>query len=570
MYIKISRKIAAVMMAGILISVMAGCGNGTNNEQTATSQTVNEENEAGSSVDEQAGTEEITITMGRETIQGPTKPDADTYEDNAYTRMVKEELNITIVDEFESTGEDYTRQVSLALSAGEIPDMMKVFSLDEVKELYENDLIADLTDVYENYASDNIKQIYDSYDGRALDTVTFDGQLMALLGTKVDAGPSIAWIRIDWIEKLGLVIDEDGDQIITIEELEMVAGEFMDKNPGDAENVVGMAFTPQLTSGDPDGTYSINSIAYALGAYPRTWMNTGGDITYGSVADEMKETLQLVADWYQEGIVDQQLGTRTWDDITSLLANGQTGIAFGTWHIPDWLLNNARAMQADMLLEAYIIGDKDGKVNCKHNDSTNGFIVVSKECANPEAAVQIINLFYDELSNSSELLKKYPEVESYLLNGVDGSLRPFNVEIMASTSLLDDYSDISRGVNGEITVEEAKTAESKSIITIVQDYLKNPAEAEVVGWSKYHSRLKGVDLINSLMDRDDFVWLTPVFPETTPTMETNWANLNKLEEEAFIKMVTGAVSVEEGFAEFVEEWNQGGGNKILEEIKAQQ
>ena len=56
-------------------------------------------------------------------------------------------MNIDIVDAFEATGDDYDRQVSLALSAGDIPDMMKVGSLDELEELYENDLIADLTGV---------------------------------------------------------------------------------------------------------------------------------------------------------------------------------------------------------------------------------------------------------------------------------------------------------------------------------------------------------------------------------------------------------------------------------------
>lgn len=34
------------------------------------------------------------------------------------------------MDEFEANGDDYDRQVSLALSAGEISDIMKVGSLD--------------------------------------------------------------------------------------------------------------------------------------------------------------------------------------------------------------------------------------------------------------------------------------------------------------------------------------------------------------------------------------------------------------------------------------------------------
>ena len=47
----------------------------------------------------------------------------------------------------------------MAIVSGEIPDIMGVGDYDTLKQLYENDLIADLTEVYENCASDKIKEI---------------------------------------------------------------------------------------------------------------------------------------------------------------------------------------------------------------------------------------------------------------------------------------------------------------------------------------------------------------------------------------------------------------------------
>ena len=513
----------------------------------------------------EAGT--IKVSMGRQTLQNVTFPDGDTYEDNAYIRMAEKKLNIDITDEFEANGDDYDRQVSLALSAGDIPDMMKVGTLDEVQELYENDLIADLTGVYEEYASDYLKAVYDSYDGRAMDNVTFDGMMMALPGTNTDSGPSIVWIRSDWMEQLGVKLDEDQDGCITIEDVETVAKEFMEKNPENAENVVGVAFAPWLTNGDPDGTFSMNSIAYALGAFPKTWMKKDGKVTYGSTSEEMKQALAVASGWFQEGILDPQVGTRTWDDITALLANGQCGITFGTWHIPDWLLNNVYAINGNATFEAYALADANGKVNCKHNNATAGYIVVSKDFEHPETAIQIANLFYDELVNSKELLEEYPEVASYVANGVDGSSRPFNIEVNSYTSLLDDYADLERCLSGEITVEEVRTSEQRSNATSISAYLEGNEDA--TGWSKYHSRSKGVELIQSLTENDLFSWLTPVFPQTTPTMETNLANLEKLEEETFIKIVTGEIDVESGFEQFVADWNKQGGEQILNEIAEQ-
>lgn len=509
----------------------------------------------------------IEVSLGRQTLQNVVFPEGDSYEDNAYTRMAEAELKIDIVDEFEANGEDYDRQVSLALSAGEIPDMMKVGTLDELKELYENDLIADLTEVYDQYASNYLKDLYDSYEGRAIDNVTFDGKMVALPATNVDSGPSIVWIRSDWADQLELKIDEDNNKCITIEELEMVAKEFLDKNPENQENTVGIAVAPWITSGDPDGTYSINSIAYALGAYPKTWMEENGEVIYGSTTDEMKQALATTAEWFQEGILDPQTGTRTWDDITSLLANGQCGITFGTWHIPDWLLNNVYAMNSAAAFEAYAIEDANGLVNCKHNNATSGYIVVSKKFEHPEIAVQIANLFYDELHNSPELLEEYPEVNDYVKQAMDGSSRPFNIEINAYTSLLDDYDELEKSLNGEIAPEEIKSLEQKTNYESIKAYLDGSEDA--IGWSKYHSRLKGVELIQTLTQNNQFQWLTPVFPETTLTMETNWANLEKLEEETFIKIVTGVIDVESGFEKFVADWKAQGGVQISQEIAEQ-
>jgi putative aldouronate transport system substrate-binding protein len=313
----------------------------------------------------------------------------------------------------------------------------------------------------------------------------------------------------------------------------------------------------------------MNSIAYALGAFPKTWLESDGKVVYGSTAPEMKEALSVISKWFEEGLVDPQLGTRTWDDISALLSNGQTGITFGTWHIPDWLLNNVRVMDPNATFEAYGIENAQGEVSCKHNDAVAGYIVVSKECKNPEAAIKIANLFYDTLVTSNTIEKDYPEVATYIANGVDGSTRPFNIEVNLYTSLLDDYSDVEKFVSGDISIDEVRTTESKNVSSSIQKYLENPTGAEVVDWSKYHSRMKGIELIQTFTENATFNWITPIFPQTTTTMETNQANLDKLEEETFIKIAIGQIDAEEGFNEFVKEWNKLGGKQIIAEIEEQ-
>ena len=165
---------------------------------------------------------------------------------------------------------------------------------------------------------------------------------------------------------------------------------FIEKDPGGTGNPVGLAFVPNLTAGDYSGSgHTMNAIASAYEAFPGSWlMDQDGKVYNSSTSEGMKQSLEKMAEWFQEGIVDPQFGTRTWDDITALLTNGQLGIAFGPWHIPDWLLNNVRSMDPDADFSVMTICDENGKVNVTHSNANSGYMVVRKGYSNPEVLVK--------------------------------------------------------------------------------------------------------------------------------------------------------------------------------------
>ena len=161
-------------------------------------------------------------------------------------------------------------------------------------------------------------------------------------------------------------------------------------------------------------------------------------------------------------------------------------MVFGSWHIADWLLNNVYTLNNNAVFTPYAVVNSEGKVNCTHSNSTGEFVVVSKKCKHPELAIMILNLFYDDMVNSDELLEKYPEVNDYLNTGVDGTARPFNIEVKSNTYLIDEYSKLKAALNGTGTKEEIPTAEEKSNYDAITAY-KN-GTGDVTGWCKIHSR----------------------------------------------------------------------------------
>lgn len=517
--------------------------------------------------------EPVTITIGRQTTTNPLLPEGQTYEDNAYIRMAEEELNIDIVDEFESSNEDYDRQVSLAVSAGSMPDIMKITTQAELIELWENDMIMDLSEVYEEYANDELKAIYNSYpEGLGLDRARIDGQLMAIPGAGGDTAPMICYVRQDWVDDLGLTIDEDGDRVLSYTEILDLARAFMEADPENTGNPVGISAIPDLVWYEGEGAWGLNFISNAMNAWPQTWYEADGQVVYGSTTEETREFLRYCAELYQEGVLDPQVGTRQWDDVTALMTNGQFGFAFGAGHTPSWGLVNVYSLDQDCDYSAFLVSDENGVVRHKHSDSAQqGMIVVSKECEHPEVAIQLANLFYGNTAEDLVALKeKYPEFAEYEdVLQVDPSCRPYNLEIDYYTKEIDKYTLREAYMNDELTMEEllAKNAVVASEMEQIDAFLGG--DTEPAKWANYTSQWEAYSLVKVLKEYEKAEWITPLFPSTTDTMKTNWANLEALEAETFIKIVTGAVDVDEGFDTFVTQWKEQGGDQICAEIAEQ-
>ena len=74
------------------------------------------------------------------------------------------------------------------------------------------------------------------------------------------------------------------------------------------------------------------------------------------------------------------------------------------------------------------------------------------------------------------------------------------------------------------------------------------------------------DRKNILILNDKYIPVYNAYNGQTETMETKWANLKKLEEETFAKIITGKVGID-AFDSFVEEWKASGGDEITKEVQ---
>lgn len=548
------RKWMLMLLVGIVFITFIGCKVSTSSYY----ENFKEEEEIAKTTPFGKYPEEVTYTLGKMTgSNNSNMPKGDTYEDNAYTRYLKEKLNVQNVDVFEKSA-DYDNTVSMAITAEDIPDVMVVSDMEQLQTLVEGDMIEDLTEVYEKCTSDKIKEIYASYGKEILENVTIDGKLMALPETNIENGPSLIWLRKDWMDKLNLKEPK------TLDDVEEIINAFVKYDPGHngKGNTVGLVCDANMV-GDAGYSfeYQMDVIFASYGAFPKQFIKTkDGKLGYGSVQPEAKEALKKLRRMYQKGILDNQFFLRSTENIIELINEGKCGSFFGPWWAPNNPLIDAKRMNQEADWEPYLIQtDADGSTSYASQNPSYKYVVVRKGYEHPEIIMKIISVLFDYARFQDE---NASELGLYLKLNVDPTARPIAINVDFSNALKRCYNQLVNVLDGRCTVSSLGQLE-QSYYSACKDYIENKENATLEDWAAYTSRIKACGVIEEGKPRE----VKSLFFGETKTMKQEWWKLQKLEEETYLKIITGEVSIDE-FDRFVDDWKEHGGNKILEEVSA--
>ena len=554
----ILQRMIALSLAGCL--VLTGC----NKQQTEKTDTAEHTQEWKTAETTPFGRypEEVIYTLGKMTgMNNSNLPKGDTYEDNGYTRYLKKQLNIQNKDVFEAGENDnYQETVSMTIASRELPDVMVVNDMDMLQLLVDNDLIEDLTQVYEDCTSSRIKDIYNSYGGEILDNVTFDGKLMALPETNIDDGPSLCWLRKDWMDKLGL------DAPKTVEDVENIVHEFVQKDPGGngKGETVGLVCDDELTGGCGYSYEYQNDIIFAsFGAFPKQWIyNKDGEVVYGSVQNEAKAALGKLRQMYQQGTLDNNFLMRESSNIIELIVSGKCGSFFGPWWSPNNPLMSAMQKNPNAEWQPYLIQtDKDGQTSFASQNPNDKYVVVRKGYKHPEIVMKIVSVLFDDLRYDEEDVR---EMERYYQDNVDPTARPLAINVDYKDALMRCYDSLKDAIQGRKKLEDLGLLEGAYYISCSKylDRKKDTsAQKSWEDWAAYASRMTACSVLRKGQTRQ----VKSLFFGETKTMKSNWWRLEELEKKVYLEIVTGQKPLSY-FDEFVKEWNRQGGEKIRGEV----
>lgn len=499
----------------------------------------------------------VTYTLGQMSgANNSNLPEGNTYEDNAYTRYLKQILNIQNRNIYMESEDRYDYYVNVLVNDHTLPDVLVVSDREILNTLVENDLVEDLTDVYANCASARIKAMYNSYGPQLLGAGTFDGKLMALPEAVIDHGPCLLWMRKDWIDQLGL------DEPQTLEEAMEIIRVFQEKRMGaeDGEAPVGLVCDTNFVS-TTSQNYSVEPIFEKFYAHPRRWIqDENGEIVYGSLTEETKAAVAYLRELYAQGILDQNFALRAQNNIRDLVVQGKCGAFFGLW----WAPNNPlmEVIESDPQADwepYYLTADYQQKNNVYASFQDNKYVVVRKGYEHPEIVMKIISVLFDfSRYEGAEGTDDAEEINSYFALNVDPTARPLVINVDYNEAIYNVTKDIRRVMAG--TQKESNlTALEKSYYDACMVYIDG-TDAAVEDWAAYKSRISAVGV---LVDGH----YKPVRRQYLAESDGEVPNmLATLEKNAFIQMITGEQSMDY-FDTFVEEWYEQGGQELTEQIR---
>ena len=565
--------IALVSATALAATALAGCGK-TSEENT---QTTSEENTQTTAVGEAEGTakEDLPFSKYAETVTvhlgGSMNPNAKildgmSYEDNAYTRFLKDDLNIEVVYDWIASSSDYDEKMNLCIGSGTIPEMMNV-NATQYRALLKYDMIQPLDQYFEDYASDKLKGFVESGGEELKKCITNDkGEMMAIPAPSMMVGEmNEMWIRQDWLDNLGLEVPRTWD------EMAAVAEAFVTQDPdGNGEDdtigILGPGNSNHIND-IGDNQFGLDPLFCSFQSYPQYWLqDEDGTVKYGSIQPETRVALEKIQKLYTDKLIDPEMLVR--NNCQEAVLSGKVGIFFGPWWSGYTVGEATLAGEADW--RAYFTPlSEDGKYYTHMPDPTSKYVVVSKSCKNPEAAFKMINYLVaneqqwtDDGITSSEMscADFYP-----LWNGYDNA-----DEIEVSTDTLEKY------LAGEITMDDVDFSQHKllkSDMEAVTELKKEPYDDFSLDKWNLDSDLAKTNLprlVSLLVGgapyvNDKYIPVYNAYSGQTETMQAKWANLKKMEEETFAKIIMGKADISE-FDTFVENWKNQGGDQILKEI----
>jgi putative aldouronate transport system substrate-binding protein len=497
------------------------------------------------------------INFTYDALENGLKTINETFEDNRWTKLFKNRLNIDVKYMWIAANQDqYNQKFNVMMASGDLPDIFQIPG-DRgyiFKQLMETDQLADLTDAYRKYIGPEYSSVT-KLDPYMLSSATFNKKLMGLAhGCTIPySSVNVLWLRYDWLKKLKLSPPKNMNDVINI------ARAFKKNSPDGVPVLAGIGLDKNPTSN------AFKGIVNSYHAYRDIWVDKGGKLAYGPVQPQMKDALKVLAGLYKDGIIDKEFALKDEAKVQEEIIAGKIGMIYGQMWLP-LVLGGLMDKHPEADLRAYPIVSIDKKPALgETNAKVQSWNVVRKGFKNPEALIKMCNVA-NLVQNGKEALEKAPDgtnnVTYYTApKGADSLYNVTNLwynllpdvnvyrYVIADAVINKDPSKVNTADRFIYDNMLAYTKGDKSQWGWYQTFCKDISGSAAINYAKEHN-LGYIDKFNGL---------------ATPEMSSKLKLFNQSLDTSILKIIMGASPVSE-FSKIITNFNKLGGMSVTKEV----
>ena len=531
---KMKRLISVMCVAGMMVSMITGCG-GSSDDGAQKDAVKEAEGTAKEDLPLAKYPETVTVHLGGSMNPNAKIPEGMSYDDNSYTRMLKEDLNIEIVYDWVASQSDYTEKMSLSIGSNTVPELMNVNST-QYRALLKYDMIQPLDQYFDDYASEALKSYVASGGEELMKCITNEeGEIMAIPAPNLTAGGvNEMWIRQDWLDEVGM------DMPTNEAELEEVGRAWKEAGLGTLGNSL---ITQSFTYEYPYFDDSISEEEYGkyldLTVAPLTW-------------EPSEKYLKNLNEEYNEGIVDQEFYLNAQDtDWKADFVSGRCGTykfrIGNTTDVFDSLLANNPDAEVSTLDPGALSPEGKGYYYAYPPYG----MVMGISATTPAEERAAVWMYLEWLSQPENLFK--------MQNGVEGDNYTLDEDgIAVPIAGFEGESKLSQNNNKDywcLVVEDVTYGDAE------KDYRANlrllaPAGYEYLIEQAY----------NYYQEDAEYGIVTPVFTKVIESISEYSSDLNAMWQEFYVDLATCDPSeFDAKYEEYCQEYLEGGYQDILDE-----
>lgn len=330
--------------------------------------------------------------------------------ETAVFQEMKQRTNVTLEMSLASSPETAMTEINLIIASGDYPDLinnLQGYYSSGLDSAIEQEVIVDILD-YEDIMPNYFAKLRER--DAMEDATTEDGHIGVVyqISKSADTIQSGLTLRKDWMEELGV------DAPTTYDELHDLLMQFKDKYGVSQPLYVPKSGTPD-TMFDGFGTELDYVMNNEMGSAPWNYVDNGNglDVVFGFMDDSYYDILELMHNWYSDGLFSADYLNNNYNVDADNLTSGDFACLFAT----EQSLNAGNTFQAHMW-DAYPNVSLDGGKIRSSSETTSAIAAqgysITTTCENKELAAQWLDYQYTD--------------ESYLLNnyGLEGQGFEYN------------------------------------------------------------------------------------------------------------------------------------------------